>query len=477
MENSHKDKDATDALLPDHNGATPETLPHPHTDATDAELPSPTDTGEGEFSAPVDEVASATTEPDASAPATPKRKRQWGRTLRHAARHFFLSPWYLLRFIARLLLSVGRLFLRLIGFKRLDRYILVRFISTYVFLLALIITIAIIFDFNEKIDKLTNGGARWHEVVFDYYANFIPYFSNMFSPLFVFIAVIFFTTQLANRSEIIAMKSAGMSFRRLLRPFFMGAAIISATSFALGAYIIPKGNVARVNFENKYIKKQLTVDEADNIQMQVDSGVVAYIAHFDNRTKSGSGFSLDKFSEKKLVSRLTAETIQYDTLADHKYSWTLHGYMQRTLRGSREKIKSGDKLDTTIIMEPKDFFYIKGMQETMTVPELSSFIDRQRLRGAAGISTFEVEYHKRFATPLAAFILTLIGVSISCEKRKGGMGTSIGIGLALTFTYIMLQTVAASFATNAGWPAGLSVWMPNILFAFIALWFYRRTPQ
>ena len=177
-------------------------------------------------------------------------------------------------------------------------------------------------------------------MVFDYYANFIPYFSNMFSPLFVFIAVIFFTTQLANRSEIIAMKSAGMSFRRLLRPFFMGAAIIAATSFALGAYVIPQGNVARVNFETNTSKSNLPSTKPTNIQMQVDSGVVAYIAHFDNRTKSGSGFSLDKFSEKKLVSRLTAETIQYDTLADHKYSWTLHGYMQRTLRGSREKIRA-----------------------------------------------------------------------------------------------------------------------------------------
>ena len=477
MEFSHTDKENPEDFLPNDAAEADETSPLFTPEAEDFEASSPTQSHDEPISSINDEgteTTSTTITPETTKPRRPKR---WGSTLRRAMRHIFLSPWYLLRWIVRLLLAIGRLFLRIIGFKRIDRYILVRFLSTYVFLLALIITIAIIFDFNEKIDKLTNGGARWHEVVFDYYANFIPYFSNMFSPLFVFIAVIFFTTQLANRSEIIAMKSAGMSFRRLLRPFFMGAAIIAATSFALGAYVIPQGNVARVNFENKYIKKQLTVDEADNIQMQVDSGVVAYIAHFDNRTKSGSGFSLDKFSEKKLVSRLTAETMQYDTLADHKYSWTLHGYMQRTLRGSREKIKSGEKLDTTIIMEPKDFFYIKGMQETMTVPELSAFIDRQRLRGAAGISTFEVEYHKRFATPLAAFILTLIGVAISCEKRKGGMGTSIGIGLALTFTYIMLQTVAASFATNAGWPAGLSVWMPNILFAFIALWFYRRTPQ
>lgn len=415
-----------------------------------------------------------------SAETRPKPKRNWLKVLRWIV----FSPWYLLKglwwLVRNFFRGLGwciRSLLRLIGFRRIDRYILSKYLTTYFFLLVLIISIAIIFDFNENIDKITNGGAHWTEIVFDYYANFAPYFANMFSPLFVFIAVIFFTTNLANHSEIIAMKSTGMSFRRLLRPYMFGATIIAVITFALGAYVIPKGNVARVNFSNKYIKKQLVIDEADNVQMQVDTGVVAYISHFDNRTKSGSGFSLDKFSEKKLVSRLTAQTIQYDTLADHKYSWTLHGYMIRTLTGTREKIKTGDKLDTTIVMEPKDFFFIRGQQETMTVPELNAFIDRQRLRGAAGLSTFEVEYHKRFASPMAAFILTLIGASISVQKRKGGMGTSIGLGLALTFAYILLQTISSSFATNAGMVAWLSVWLPNILYAFIALWFYRRTPQ
>ncbi|WP_255498536.1 LptF/LptG family permease [Alloprevotella sp. Lung230] len=400
--------------------------------------------------------------------------RHW--TLRWLLRLVRL-PWLLVLLLGRMLHRSGRALLRLIGFKRIDRYILGKFLTTYVFLIAIFTVIAIIFDFNEKIDKLTTGGATSREIWLDYYANFIPDLANMLSPMFVFIGVIFFTTGLAGKSEIIAMKAAGMSFNRLLRPYLLGALIIAAISFAFGAFVIPNGNVARVRFENKYTKKLLVTDVADNIQMQVDTGVVAYISHFDNRTKSGSGFSLDKLAEKKVVSRLTAETIQYDTLANHKNSWTLHRYTIRTLQGSREKIESGEKLDTTLLMEPSDFFYIKGQEETMTLPQLSAFIDRQRLRGSAGLSTFEVAYHKRFATPMAAFILTLIGVSISIEKRKGGMGTSIGIGLALTFTYILLQTIAASFAINAGFPAGISVWMPNILFAFVAFGFYRRTPQ
>lgn len=360
---------------------------------------------------------------------------------------------------------------------RVDHYIVYKFLSTYIFLITIIVVIAVIFDFNEKIDKLTQSHAPMQKIIFDYYVNFVPYFANLFSPLFVFIAVIFFTSKLADNSEIIAMKSTGMSFRRLLRPYMFSAALIALTTYLLGAYVIPQSNVARVNFENRYIKKKTDVTSVDNVQMQVDTGVVAYITHFDNVTKSGYGFSLDKFVDKKLVSHLTAQSIQYDTLSDRRFSWTLRQYKIRTLKGMREKLESGQKLDTIIVMEPKDFFYVRGQQETMTVPELDEFIDRQKLRGAAGVSTFEVEYHKRFATPFAAFILTLIGVSLSCEKRKGGMGASIGVGIALSFTYILFQTVSATFAINAGWPAMFSVWLPNIIFALIAAVLYRRTPQ
>ena len=360
---------------------------------------------------------------------------------------------------------------------RVDHYIVYKFLSTYIFLITIIVVIAVIFDFNEKIDNLTQSHAPMQKIIFDYYVNFVPYFANLFSPLFVFIAVIFFTSKLADNSEIIAMKSTGMSFRRLLRPYMFSAALIALTTYLLGAYVIPQSNVSRVNFENRYIKKKTDITSVDNVQMQVDTGVVAYITHFDNVTKSGYGFSLDKFVDKKLVSHLTAQSIQYDTLSDRRFSWTLRQYKIRTLKGMREKLESGQKLDTIIVMEPKDFFYVRGQQETMTVPELDEFIDRQKLRGAAGVSTFEVEYHKRFATPFAAFILTLIGVSLSCEKRKGGMGASIGVGIALSFTYILFQTVSATFAINAGWPAMFSVWLPNIIFALIAVVLYRRTPQ
>lgn len=359
---------------------------------------------------------------------------------------------------------------------KIDRYIIKKFLGTYFFSIALIMAIATIFDFNERIDKFTSSHATWHEIIFDYYLNFIPYLANLFSALFVFISVIFFTTKLADNSEIIAMRSTGMGFNRLLRPYMISAGVIAVLTFTLGAFVIPHGNVERLNFDQQYIhKKKITT--AENVQLKVDTDVVAYIQHFDNDTKTGFNFSLDKLSDKKLVSHLTASSIQYDTLAQKRYKWKIRDYEVRELHGLREKISNGSELDSIIMMEPSDFMYSRNQQETLTSPELYDFIQKQKLRGAANLSMFEVEFHKRLAAPFAAFILTVIGVSLSCQKRKGGMGLSLGIGLALSFSYILFETVSSTFAVNAGWPPMLSAWIPNILFSIIAFVLYKRAPK
>ena len=362
----------------------------------------------------------------------------------------------------------------------LDRYLIKKFIGTYFFSILLIIAIVIVVDFNEKIDKLTVAnkefGISWGRIFVDYYLNTIPYFANLFSSLFVFISVIFFTSKLADRSEIIAMRSNGMSFKRILRPYIISALLIGLLNLTLGAYIIPHSNKIRTNFENKYIKKrQITM--VDNVQLQVDTGVIAFFSSFNIQTKSGSGFCLDKFRNKKLVSHLTALRVQYDTIADRRYQWRIYNYNIRQLRGMHEKVTSGLEMDTIIAVEPQDLLYTRNQQETMTTPEISEYIDKQRMRGSASVSTFEVEYHKRFASAFAALILTIIGVSLSCEKRKGGMGLSLGLGLALSFGYILFQTISASFATNGGWPPMLAVWIPNIIFSIVAFILYRRTPR
>ena len=358
--------------------------------------------------------------------------------------------------------------------RRVDWYIIKKFLGTYFFSIALIISIAVVFDVNENIDRFINNKAPIEAIVFDYYLNFIPYFSNLFSPLFVFIAVIFFTSKLAENSEIIAMMSTGMSFKRLLRPYMISAALIAVLTYGLGAYVIPKGNVKRVNFENTY-KRKKKAEFVRNVQVEVDNGVIAYIERYENYNKTAYRFSLDKFVDKKLVSHLTARTATYDTTQVHK--WTLKNYMIREMDGLKETITKGEKLDSIIPMEPQDFLISKGQQQTMTSTELDEYITKQKRRGFANIKEFQIEYHQRIAMSFAAFILTIIGASLSTRKVKGGMGLHLGVGLALSFSYILFQTVSSTFAVNGSTPPVVAVWIPNILYSFIAIYLYKKAPR
>ena len=358
----------------------------------------------------------------------------------------------------------------------MDCYIIKKFIGTYIYSIALIISISIVFDVNENLAKFATYHAPLRAIVFDYYMNFVPYFANLFSPLFVFIAVIFFTSKLAGNSEIIAMLACGMSFKRLLRPYLISAALIAVLNFYLGAYVIPKGTVVRHDFESLY-KNNKKNTTATNIQLMVDKGTVAYISQYDDIRKTGYGFSLYKFDKKKLVSHMTASVIQYDTISDSRYHWKARNYKIRELKGMREKITSGSEIDTLIQMEPMDLIFSKGQQETFTSPELKRYISKQQERGSSNVVQYEVEYHKRIATSFASFILTIIGVSLSSRKRKGGMGMYLGIGLALSFSYILLQTISSTFAINADTPPMLAAWIPNILYAFIAYYCYRQAPN
>ena len=359
---------------------------------------------------------------------------------------------------------------------RLDRYIIVKFLGTYFFSIALILSIAVVFDINEHIDNFVEHNAPLKSIIFEFYLNFIPYFANLFSALFVFIAVIFFTSKLAENSEIIAMFSCGMSLKRLMRPYMISAAIIALLSYGLSSYVIPKGSIVRLEFSEKYIKKK-KVDYARNIQMAVEPDVIAYIERYEDFNKTGYRFSLDKFDDKKLVSHLTARSITYDTIGGGQYKGKLKDYMIRNLEGQREIITSGKSMDTIIAMEPADFLIAKNQQETMTSPELSAYIAKQKARGIANVKEFEIEYHKRIAMSFAAFILTTIGLTLSCKKTKGGMGLNLGIGLGLSFSYILFQTVSSTFSVNGNMHPMMAVWIPNILYTIIAVFLYMRAPK
>ena len=358
------------------------------------------------------------------------------------------------------------------GLTILDRYIIKKFLGTFVFSIILIISISVVFDINEKIDKFITNNASFQEIVFDYYLNFIPYYANLFSSLFVFIAVIFFTSKLASNSEIIAILSNGISFKRLLKPYMISASIIAIVTFVFGSFIIPPSNVKRIDFENKYVKKK-SVDYASKIQMQAAPGVIAYFGSYDNASKTGYNFSLDEFDENKLVSRLTANKILYDSA----FHWTIQDYQIRDFEGLEEKITSGETIDTTLYIKPRDFLISETDHQLLTTPALFRYVKSQKQRGIGNIQAFEIEYHTRFASIMSAFILTLIGASLSARKVKGGMGMNIGIGLALSMGYILFMTISASFAVSGLVSPMIAAWIPNVVFTIIALFIYTKAPN
>ena len=351
----------------------------------------------------------------------------------------------------------------------LDRYILRKFLGTFFFALVLLLMIVVVFDINEKLDAFLKAPVG--ATVFDYYVNFLLYFANQFAPLFTFIAVIFFTSKLAGNSEIIAMLSTGMSFKRLLRPYLLGATVIAILTFFLAAYIIPPANVERIAYTNQYVKNK-RVDFGANIMLMVAPGEIAYMSRYDNVTKTGSRFSLWSFdSLKQMKSRLTAQSIYWDTL----YSWQVRDYVIRDFTEGREYIRSGARLDTVIPFEPRDFLISENDHEMLTTPALSEYIDRQRNRGVGNIQSFEVEYHRRFAMIGAAFILTVIGMSLSSRKVKGGMG--LNIGLVLAFSYILFMTVTQTFALSGLTSPLVAMWIPNFIYLIIAFVLYYRASQ
>lgn len=354
--------------------------------------------------------------------------------------------------------------------KRFDAYIMKKFLGTFLFAILVLLAIVIVFDINEKLDAMLTAPLK--ETVFKYFLNFLPYFANQFAPLFVFITVIFFTSKLADHSEIIAMMSSGISFKRLMIPYLVSAAIIAAGTLVLALYVIPPANVKRIEYTNQWVKNK-RVDFGDNIQLQVKPGIMAYISRYDNTTKRGYQFTMEEFKGNTLVSRITANSVTYDTLG----RWKLNEYSIRKFDGLKETLRRGSSIDTMLDVEPRDFLISKNDQEMLTSPELRHYINKQKARGVANLQQFELEYEKRFAMTAAAFILTVIGLSLSSRKVRGGMGVNIGIGLLLSFSYILFMTVTQTFALSGYTSPRLAMWIPNIVYTIIAIFLYRRAAQ
>ena len=363
---------------------------------------------------------------------------------------------------------------RILGLKRLDVYIIKKFLGTYFFSMVLILTIAVVFDLTEKLDRFANAAIppTVHQIIFDYYLNFIPFYMNLFSSLFTFIAVIFFTSKMASNSEVIAILASGVSFHRLMRPYFLSALLIAAISFGLGGYVIPNSTRKMLEFENQFVRS-FRRDNVRNIQMEVEPGIIMYIDRYEQSRNRGYRFSLEKFEGRSLVSRLTAETVTWHS----DYNWTVHNYLKRSFDGLFETITTGTERDTIIRIQPSEFFIAAQDAPMMTNPQLRTHLDTQRRRGVGNTQVFEDEYYRRYSMPLAAFIMTLIGVSLSSRKVRGGMGVNLGVGLALSALFILFTTMSTSFAVNGSMSPATAVWMPNVVFLVIGVFLYLRAPK
>jgi lipopolysaccharide export system permease protein len=358
--------------------------------------------------------------------------------------------------------------------KKIDYYIIKKFLGTFFYSIALLTIIIIIFDVSEKIEDFIENEAPLSEILFSYYINFLPYFINLFSYLFVFITVIFFTSKLAANTEIIAMLSAGISFKRLLRPYLISAAILGVLSFTLANFVIPHTNIEMRIFKQKYLDN-LQKDMGQNIHFQMNKGTFIYLERYQKKTGSALKFSLEQVdSSGRLVYKLNTDKAVYDSLTN---KWTLNKYYERYIDGMDERLISGQTKDTTLALSPKDLIVIKEDYEEMDFFEIRDFIDKQKLKGAPNVINYEIEMNKRIAFPFAAIILTIIGVSLSSRKVRGGIGMHLGLGIALTFLYILFMQFTTVFAISGNLSPLLAAWVPNIIYVFIALYLLKKAPK
>ena len=355
----------------------------------------------------------------------------------------------------------------------IDRYIIKKFIGTYVVALLLIIGIVIIFDLSEKVDKFVTNQAPLRLIIFQYYANFIPYFVNTFSPMFVFITVIFFTSKMAANTEIIAILAGGISFKRLMWPYFVSAAAIVAFSLILNLYVIPPCNKGRLAFEQKYVKKKYE-NFARNVHYQISPGNFLYVQSFAPSNNTAYGFSLESIEGHDIVSKLSATEARWDSTLQ---GWKLRDYVLRTFEDGVENVKTGGHMDTVIAVTVEDFYRRRNTVQTLPDGQLRRLIRDQKVRGDKDVMFSLIEQNERWAMPFAAFILTLIGVSLSSVKRRGGIGLNLGIGIALSFSYILFLRFAQMFVYSGSLPPFIALWLPNVLYLIIAIYLYRIAPK
>ena len=358
--------------------------------------------------------------------------------------------------------------------KLLDRYIFKNFLGTFVFSLGILISITVVFDVSEKIDDMIEKKAPLSEIIFDYYLNFMPYFANMLSPLFVFIAVIFFTSRLTIKSELVAILSGGVSFYRILRPYMLAAACIAVVSWFFTGYVLPPANKTRIAFESKYIRDKYYFTKK-NIHFQTDKNTYVFLESYSNIDSFGYRLAVENIINGELKRKLIAERISWNRAAK---CWRIENGYVRSISSKGETLTNYAQKDTTFGFHPSDFE--RPLVEDVSLmnnPELDRYIERETIKATGTVEPFLIEKYSRVAVPFSTFILTLIGVSLSSKKSRGGMGAQIGIGIALSFMYVIMMRFTMTFAIHANLTPLLAAWIPNILFGIVAIILVRLAPK
>ncbi|WMN06844.1 LptF/LptG family permease [Marivirga arenosa] len=356
--------------------------------------------------------------------------------------------------------------------KLLDKYILKKFLSTFIFVVLIILAIVTVIDYTEKNDDFMEHNLSLLEIL-PYYGAFIPWIGNLITPITIFIAAVFVTSKMAGHTEIVAMLASGMSFRRFLFPYMLGAGIVGLASFFLNAYIIPDANKTRIAFETAYVKKPFYFTDRD-IHLKIAPNTYAYMESYNNQRDVGYRFTLELIEDKILKEKLSARRIEWDSAQS---KWKVRDWDLRKFNGMEEIVEKGREMDTVLNITPKDFGNTYGLQETLTLSELNDYISLLKERGADNVKIYLIERYIRFMAPFAAIILTFIGVVVSSKKKRGGTGFQIALGFVIAFVFIIFFILSKAIAENSSMNPILAVWLPNITFSIVGLILYKFVPR
>lgn len=357
--------------------------------------------------------------------------------------------------------------------RKIDGYIIKKFLGSFFASIALIIIIVVVFDISEKLDKFLEKDVSLHAIVWDYYVNFIPYFVNMFSSLFLFIAVIFFTSRLAQNTEIVPILGSGISFYRLMVPYIFCALLIGTLNLVLANFVIPDVNKSRVAFERLYIKHPYQ-NSNTNIHIQFDSTTYYYVESFDNQADVGYRFTREKIENNRMLEKLSARNIRFDSAKD---LWILNDYVDRVLQDDGEQVERGRRKELAMPVRPLDFAADYVKVDEQNYHELNQLIKKEKLRGSNRVVYYRYERLQRFLHPLSAVILTLIGLALSSNKTRRGMGKNLATGIALAFTFILFMQMSKVFAVSGTMPVWLAALLPIFIYGIIAAYLIRIAPK